>query len=112
MFSKLSIISLASAALTAATPLAARHEVTERTVYSGEATYYYQDGAAGSCGTYNSDSAYIGALSTYWMDNGKDYCNGEIIVTATSGPASGKSITILIADTCESCDETHIGKFK
>lgn len=80
---------------------------------AGEATYYYQEGAAGSCGYYNSDDAYIGALSTYWMDNnwGWDYCNAPIAVTATSGPAAGTTINILVQDTCESCDEYHIGMY-
>ena len=77
----------------------------------GEATYYYQEGAAGSCGDYNPDTAYIGALSTYWMDNnwGWNYCNAPIAITATSGPAAGSTVNIVVQDTCEGCDEYHIG---
>ena len=40
--------------------------LSKRTDHYGVATYYYQGGAAGSCGNYHGDYDYIGALSEYW----------------------------------------------
>ncbi|KAI4146037.1 MAG: hypothetical protein LQ340_006065 [Diploschistes diacapsis] len=85
--------------------------LSKRTDHYGEATYYYQGGAAGSCGNYNSDQAYIAALSTYWMDQGT-FCGRTIDITNNGGGDDnngvGQTITVTVADTCEGCDENHI----
>ncbi|MCJ1329164.1 hypothetical protein MMC10_005842 [Thelotrema lepadinum] len=94
--------------------------LAKRTDHNGPATYYYQDGVAGSCGNYNSDSAYIAALSPYWMNQG-GFCGRTISIT-NNGPSGsgnngvGKTVTVTVADTCPGCDENHLdlstGAFK
>ncbi|KAG0662225.1 hypothetical protein C6P46_003411 [Rhodotorula mucilaginosa] len=73
-------------------------------VYNGKATYYYQYGVAGSCGVYNSDSTYIVALSYQIVDNGA-HCGQKVSIKNT---ANGKSITATVADTCPSCEASHL----
>ncbi|KAL9053493.1 MAG: hypothetical protein Q9162_004731 [Coniocarpon cinnabarinum] len=101
------VAALPQPSATLAAPLA------KRTDHSGVATYYNQNGAAGSCGNYNPDSAYIAALSPYWMNQGT-YCGRTIQVTNNGGGQSnngkGKTITVKVADTCPGCDENHLGE--
>lgn len=59
-----------------------------------QGTYYFQNGAAGSCGNYNSDSAYIIAVSASQMNSG--LCGKKVSIRNTS---NGKSITATVADT-------------
>ncbi|GJN88632.1 hypothetical protein Rhopal_001598-T1 [Rhodotorula paludigena] len=66
--------------------------------FSGRGTYYFQNGAAGSCGNYNSDSAYIIAVSASQMNSG--LCGKKVSIRNTS---NGKSITATVADTCPGC---------
>ncbi|KAI9694535.1 MAG: hypothetical protein M1822_000151 [Bathelium mastoideum] len=105
------VILLLAASLAGAAPTTTDSTaLTKRTNYDGVATYYYQNGAAGSCGVYHSDSDYIAALSTYW--DVSSYCGRQIQITNTGGGqdngGTGNVITVTVADTCESCDETHL----
>ncbi|GAA5957442.1 hypothetical protein JCM3765_001140 [Sporobolomyces pararoseus] len=68
--------------------------------YSGQATFYSQGGAAGSCGNYNSDSAYIVALNQAMVSSGGNRCGTQVQIKNT---ANGKTITATIADTCPGC---------
>ncbi|KAK0526229.1 hypothetical protein OC834_000105 [Tilletia horrida] len=65
--------------------------------YSGDATYYYQYGVAGSCGVYHADSDVIVALSSSQMS--PDLCGRTIRV---SRPGYN-DIYPTVADTCPGC---------
>ncbi|KAK4052103.1 hypothetical protein OIV83_002397 [Microbotryomycetes sp. JL201] len=67
--------------------------------YSGKATFYYQYGVAGSCGTANPDSAYIVAMNAP-MANGGSHCGQTVHITNT---ANGKSVDATVADLCPGC---------
>jgi hypothetical protein len=56
--------------------------LTEHFSHSGEATYFYQNGNAGSCGQYHSDSDYIVAVSPagYTVSN---HCGKQVTITNT-----------------------------
>jgi len=73
---------------------------------TGRGTVYYQNGAAGSCGKFNPDSAIIAAISSSYMSD-KSYCGREIQVTNIGSDdgvnGKGNKLTVTIADTCESC---------
>ncbi|GAA6036004.1 hypothetical protein JCM8097_005210 [Rhodosporidiobolus ruineniae] len=65
--------------------------------YSGTATYFYQNGVAGACGSVHSDSSYIVALQTS-MYAGGSHCGQTVTITG-----NGKTITAKVADECPSC---------
>ncbi|BGP33604.1 hypothetical protein JCM10296v2_005408 [Rhodotorula toruloides] len=67
--------------------------------FTGQATYFYQYGAAGACGNYNPDSASIVALDSRLYGNMgqvSQYCGRELTITNT---ANGKSVVATVADT-------------
>lgn len=67
--------------------------------YAGDATYYYQMGAYGSCGSISADTDYIAALSAKLQGTNKAQCGKCILVT---GP-KGNSIKVRVVDTCPEC---------
>jgi len=76
---------------------------------TGDATFYYQGGAYGSCGVQNSDSAMIVALSnTYCGEYMSPYCGKCISITAVNGPTPGASVKAVVADTCEGCQPQDV----
>jgi len=68
----------------------------------GQATFFYQNGAPGACGNYNSDSTPLVALpAQYWGNGGSSpsqYCGSYIQVTR-----GGRSVNAVVADLCPSC---------
>ncbi|BGP13810.1 hypothetical protein JCM10213_006357 [Rhodosporidiobolus nylandii] len=66
--------------------------------YSGKATFFYQGGAAGSCGNYNSDSTYLVAVNAAQMNSG--WCGRTVQITNN---ANGKTVTATVQDTCPGC---------
>lgn len=64
---------------------------------SGRGTYFYQDGAAGSCGNVHSDSDFIVAVNSNQMSS--SLCGKPVWISA-----NGKTIEAKVADTCPSCD--------
>ncbi|WWC60313.1 uncharacterized protein I303_102883 [Kwoniella dejecticola CBS 10117] len=70
----------------------------------GYATYFYQGGNAGACGTVHSDSDKVIAIDTngWWQDtsSASPYCGKYITLTNTN---NGKSVTAMVADACPSC---------
>ncbi|GAA5972630.1 hypothetical protein JCM11641_002945 [Rhodosporidiobolus odoratus] len=68
--------------------------------HSGTATYFYQNGVAGACGSVNSDSAYIVALQTS-MYSGGSHCGQSIKVNG-----NGNTITVKVADECPTCESS------
>lgn len=75
----------------------------------GFATYFYQGGNAGACGTVHSDSDYVIAIDAAgWWSNyessGSSYCGKSITLTNTN---NGKSVTAVVADVCPTCDTNN-----
>ncbi|UZJ57521.1 hypothetical protein CBS101457_006841 [Exobasidium rhododendri] len=73
----------------------------KRDTHSGDATFFYQNGNAGSCGQVHSDSDYIVAMPS-WLHQAVN-CGDYIQVTRGSS-----SIKAQIADDCPTCDGYHI----
>ncbi|GAA5963745.1 hypothetical protein JCM3765_006836 [Sporobolomyces pararoseus] len=67
--------------------------------YTGEATFYYQNGVAGACGSVASDSDKVVALQTSMYGSG-GYCGKTITITNTD---TGASTTATVADECPGC---------
>ncbi|KAH7335046.1 RlpA-like double-psi beta-barrel-protein domain-containing protein-containing protein [Rhizoctonia solani] len=74
-------------------------------VYTGGfATYFYQNGVAGACGTVHSDSDYIVAADyRRYGDLSKqsDLCGKKVLITNTK---NGKTVTCTVADACPTCN--------
>jgi hypothetical protein len=73
----------------------------------GVATYFWQGGVAGACGTVHSDSDYIAAIDQNLYGNSGDasqYCGKQIKITRTD---TGKTVTVTVADDCPSCINTN-----
>ncbi|GAA6010928.1 hypothetical protein JCM11491_004605 [Sporobolomyces phaffii] len=75
---------------------------TSGSSYSGDATFYYQNGVAGACGGVASDSDKVVALQTSMYGSG-GYCGKTITITNT---ATGASTTATVADECPSCSSS------
>ncbi|PRQ71608.1 RlpA-like double-psi beta-barrel-containing protein domain-containing protein [Rhodotorula toruloides] len=74
---------------------------TESQLYTGGiATYYYQNGNAGNCGTVNPDSAMIVALPTSTYADGA-HCGQTVQITRTD---TGRTLLATVADSCPSCE--------
>ncbi|PWN19687.1 barwin-like endoglucanase, partial [Microstroma glucosiphilum] len=71
--------------------------------YKGQATWYTQDGNAGSCGNYNSDSAMIVAVTESMMKS--SLCGKKVTIKNT---ANGNTQTATIADTCPGCESQSL----
>ncbi|KAI4117135.1 MAG: hypothetical protein LQ338_007603 [Usnochroma carphineum] len=86
----------------------------KRVTHYGIATFYEQNGAAGSCGQVHAESDYIIALSPSWQGSGYPpaYCGRKIQITNDGGGQSnngkGKVVTATVADTCPGCDSNHL----
>ncbi|KAI0391391.1 RlpA-like double-psi beta-barrel-protein domain-containing protein-containing protein [Xylariaceae sp. FL0594] len=101
---------LAASGLTLASPaasLAARfpatgstnsHPGTEAALYGGDMTYYYPEGAAGSCGGTNVSGDHVVALSAAEFGN-KATCGRNIRIHN----AQGASVTATVVDLCPGC---------
>ncbi|GAA5972621.1 hypothetical protein JCM11641_002941 [Rhodosporidiobolus odoratus] len=86
--------------------------VLSSSTYSGQGTWYTQNGVRGACGSVNSDSSHIIALHTKMYANGA-HCGKTVKIRASNG----KSITAKVADECPSCVSTgsldlSVGAFK
>ncbi|TFK45539.1 barwin-like endoglucanase [Heliocybe sulcata] len=88
----LAIFSVALAV--SAAPLAERDSFTT----GGVATYFYQNGNAGACGQYHSDSAVVAAMDSARYNQG--LCGKKVFIQNTK---NGKSVTATIADECPTC---------
>ncbi|KAM0752405.1 barwin-like endoglucanase [Meredithblackwellia eburnea MCA 4105] len=66
--------------------------------YSGQATFYYQGGVAGSCGTVHGDYDYIVAMNT--AQNPGSHCWQYVQITNTQ---NGRSVRAQVVDTCPGC---------
>lgn len=70
----------------------------------GHATYFYQNGNAGACGQYHSDSDKVVAIdgNGWWQTYGvqSDLCGRWVNIKNTN---NGKTVTAMIADVCPTC---------
>ncbi|KDE09679.1 hypothetical protein MVLG_00083 [Microbotryum lychnidis-dioicae p1A1 Lamole] len=70
-----------------------------KATYKGRATWYAQDGNAGSCGKYNRDSTIIVAVNSPQV-NGGSHCGRYVTIMNTSNK---KIIRARVADECPGC---------
>lgn len=71
--------------------------------YGGFATYFYQNGNAGACGTVHSDSDFICAMDqTRYGNSGNasPLCGQQVQITNEN---NGNTVTVTIADDCPTC---------
>ncbi|KAL9940945.1 hypothetical protein V8E36_000435 [Tilletia maclaganii] len=90
-------IALLSASAFAAPASAPTENKMAKRDFYGDATYYYQYGAYGSCGQIHADSDVIVALSSSQMNSG--LCGRTIRVSRDGHP----DIYPVVADTCPGC---------
>jgi rare lipoprotein A (peptidoglycan hydrolase) len=73
----------------------------------GFATYFYQNGVAGACGTVHSDNDMIAAIDgdRYGDLSARSaLCGKQVRLTNTKNQ---KSVTVTIADACPTCDNSN-----
>jgi hypothetical protein len=66
-----------------------------------------QNGNPGACGNYHSDQDLIGAIDISWYGNTgavSQYCGRSVTITNLN---NGKSVTIIVADVCPTCDTSN-----
>ncbi|MCJ1305034.1 hypothetical protein MMC08_007847 [Hypocenomyce scalaris] len=112
MFAKTLLLAITAAGFAAAIPAS---PLEKRVTHTGTGTVYLQEGATGSCGEKNPDSAVIAALSNYWMEGESPsaYCGRKIRVTNTGSNddgvgGAGNVVVVTVEDTCESCGEGDV----
>jgi len=69
-------------------------------ITGGIATFFFQNGVAGACGTVHQDTDFVVALPTAAYENGQN-CGKKIQII---DPASGKTHTATVADECPTCE--------
>jgi len=86
--------------------------------YQGMATYFYQEGQAGACGTVHSDNDLIAAIDKAWWPSegatSSPYCGRSVLITNNE---NGKTVTVTVADVCPGCVSANsldlsLGAFK
>jgi hypothetical protein len=88
-----------------AAPTTGSTDAASQTFTGGHATFFYQNGVAGACGTVHSDSDKIVALdqSKYGdSGNASPYCGKTVSITGL-----GKTMTATVADDCPTCDNAN-----
>jgi len=76
-------------------------------VTGGFATFFFQNGVAGACGTVHSDSDLIAAIDVARYGNDGDVsplCGQKVQIT---NDQNGKQVTVTIADACPTCDNSN-----
>ncbi|CZT22340.1 uncharacterized protein RCC_08209 [Ramularia collo-cygni] len=103
--------------LAVATPMVEKRGPT----HNGIATYYTQNGNAGSCGEYHNDGDYIVAISQQKPFTYNAHCGQTVTIKNTGGGGGdnhgvGRTINARVVDTCPECDPNHLdlstGAFK
>ncbi|KAM0755653.1 barwin-like endoglucanase [Meredithblackwellia eburnea MCA 4105] len=69
--------------------------------FSGQATWFTQNGVAGACGSVNSDSSYIVALDSA-IYSGGSHCGQSVYICS-----GGNCITAKVADECPTCASAY-----
>lgn len=69
-------------------------------ITGGVATFFFQKGNAGACGTVHQDSDLICAMDSQRFQGG-GLCGKQVHITNTK---NGKSVTVTVADECPTCN--------
>ncbi|KAE9407913.1 barwin-like endoglucanase, partial [Gymnopus androsaceus JB14] len=80
---------------------------SRQTYSGGVATFFYQNGVAGACGTVHSDDDLIAAIDqTRYGDPSQvsSLCGKKVTITNTNNQ---KTVTVTIADDCPTCDNEN-----
>ncbi|BGP17130.1 hypothetical protein JCM10213_005248 [Rhodosporidiobolus nylandii] len=88
----------AAASKPKATPAPAQVEAAAQPTFNGDGTFFLQEGAAGSCGIYNSDSTPIVAVNSPQMN--ASLCGRRVRIV---NERNGKTVVATVADTCPGC---------
>ncbi|EIW51730.1 uncharacterized protein TRAVEDRAFT_32245 [Trametes versicolor FP-101664 SS1] len=91
----------ASSTKAASTPAATSS--SDNGPFTGNATFFFQKGIAGACGTVHPDSALIAAMQTERygdLSKQSSLCGKQVQITNTK---NGKTVTVTIADACPTC---------
>jgi len=76
-------------------------------ITGGDATFFFQNGVAGACGTVHSDADLIAAIDSRRYGNTgvkSGLCGKQVRIT---NPANNKSVTVTIADACPTCNNEN-----
>ncbi|KAF9013870.1 RlpA-like double-psi beta-barrel-protein domain-containing protein-containing protein [Cyathus striatus] len=96
------------AAPTTAAQATPTHATSSSAVQSGGfATFFYQNGVAGACGTVHKDTDLIAAIDADRYGNTgarSSLCGKQVQITNTK---NGKSVTVTIADACPTCENSN-----
>jgi len=65
----------------------------------GVATFFYQNGVAGACGTVHQDTDFICAIDSALYN--QNLCGKSVRITNT---ANGKTVVVTVADECPTCE--------
>lgn len=74
--------------------------------HTGKATWFYQNGVAGACGTVHAETDKVIALDTalYGATGvSSEYCGKTLLITNKS---NGKTVTATVADACPTCESS------
>ncbi|GAA6023688.1 hypothetical protein JCM11491_005273 [Sporobolomyces phaffii] len=81
--------------------------------YSGQATWFTQDGNPGSCGKWNNDNTPLVALNQAMVNSMGNKCNSYVTIRNSN---NGKTVRAVVADTCPGCGwgslDLSLGAFK
>ncbi|KIL65333.1 hypothetical protein M378DRAFT_10942 [Amanita muscaria Koide BX008] len=75
-----------------------KHDPAGQVNTGGYATYFYQKGNPGACGTVHSDDDLIAAIDS--TRYGSALCGKQVKIT---NPSNGKSVVVKVADNCPTC---------
>lgn len=86
-------------------------------VSGGFATFFFQNGVAGACGTVHKDSDFVAAMDSRRYGNTSvksSLCGKRVQIT---NPKNNKSVTVTVADACPTCENSNsidlsVGAFK
>ncbi|KAF9227665.1 barwin-like endoglucanase [Gyrodon lividus] len=73
----------------------------------GVATYFYQNGVPGACGTVHKDTDYICAMDQARYGNSGNaspLCGQQVQITNVN---NGKTVTVTVADDCPTCENSN-----
>ncbi|KIK96231.1 hypothetical protein PAXRUDRAFT_138966 [Paxillus rubicundulus Ve08.2h10] len=91
----------------AATPPSSGSNGSSAANTGGVATYFYQNGVAGACGTVHKDTDYICAMDqTLYGNSGNSspLCGNQVLITNLN---NGKTVTVTVADDCPTCSNAN-----
>jgi len=94
-------------ATTTKTSTSATSTSTDGIQTGGVATFFYQNGVAGACGTVHSDNDLIAAIDQARYGNSGEVsalCGQQVEITNTQ---NGKTVTVTIADDCPTCENAN-----